>query len=228
MGDGMILAEFAHYISFPIVIIREEPAKVGVTHMSSAERRLYVRENFPFTVKFRVLTPGEYAKIKGVGYQSVPGSETVADIADNDKRNPEITSHTCLIDFLLQMDEKLDRIMALLSEEGEAERLISNQGTGVNISGAGMNIVVDEPLEPGQIIQARFFLSRSPLVFMTVCGEVTWATPVDENGKTVYQLGITFLDLNPSDRERIIACVFQRQREALRRRKSEGCDIGDS
>lgn len=224
----MILAVFAHDISFPIVVIRKEHGEVGVIGMSSVERRLYVRENFPFTVKFRVLTPDEYAKIKGVGHQSMPGSEAGADIADNDKSNAEITSNTCLIDFLLHMDEKLDRIVALLSEEGASEGLVNNQGTGVNISGAGLNMLVDKPLEPGQIIQTRFFLSRSPLVFMTVCGEVTWANPVDENGKTVYQLGITFLDLHPSDRERIIACVFQRQREALRRRKSQDCDIGDS
>jgi hypothetical protein len=196
--------------------------------MSSEERRLYVREDFPFTVKFRVLTPDEYAKIKGVGDQGMSGSEAVADIAESDKRNAENTTNTCLIDFLIQMDEKLDRIVALLSEEGVIEGPTDNQGTGVNISGAGMNILVEKPLDPGQIIQTRFFLSRSPLVFMTVFGEVAWATPVDKSGKTLYQLGITFLDLNPGDRERIIACVFQRQREALRRRKSRGSDIGDT
>jgi len=45
---------------------------------------------------------------------------------------------------------------------------------------------------------------------------------VDEDDQTSYHVGIKFLDLNLNDRERIIACIFQRQREAIRKGKGEG------
>jgi hypothetical protein len=224
----MILAFFSAWYVFSYPCYPDEAGEVARTRMNSPERRLYVRENFSFSVNFRVLTPDEYAKVRRVGQPSQSVGEGAADIADNDKTNGDIGANACLIDFLLQMDEKLDRIVALLSGEPGSGGLVNRQGIGINISGAGMSMLVDEPLEPGQIMQARFFLSKSPLVFMSLCGEVAWATREEENGKTAYHLGVTFLDLSPGDRERIIACVFQRQREALRRRKSQGDDIRDS
>jgi c-di-GMP-binding flagellar brake protein YcgR len=54
---------------------------------------------------------------------------------------------------------------------------------------------------------------------MDVFGEVIRAEPIDQGGKTVYQLGVKFLDLDINDREKIIACVFQKQRETIRRQK---------
>ena len=197
--------------------------------MNSEERRLYVRETFSFSVTYRRLTSEEYHALNATGGQiHYPHKENEPGKSGADTGNARITPDAGVVSFLLQMDEKLDRIVTLLTQREAKENLVFREGKGVNVSGSGMNIITDEPVEPGQIIQTRFFLSRSPFVFMTVCGEVTWVTPVDENGRTLYQLGITFLDLNSSDRERIIACVFQRQREALRRRKSEGCDTKES
>jgi len=87
-----------------------------------------------------------------------------------------------------------------------------------------MKIIVDKPVEPGQIIQANFVLSRFPLVFIDLFGEVDRVTPVDEDGKTIYHLGGKFLDLDPNDRERIIGCVFQMQRGIIRKRKNQRYD----
>jgi len=119
------------------------------------------------------------------------------------------------------MDEKLDPILTKLSKEEVDRGLLAKQGIGINISGSGMNMVVEEPVEPGQIIQTHFVLSRIPLVFIDAFGEVLRVTPADENGTVTYNLGIEFLDLKPSDRERIITCVFKRQRKSIRERKSE-------
>ena len=197
--------------------------------MNLEERRLYVRESFSFRVKYRAVTSEEYHALHATGdHIQYPDKEKEPGSSGADTGNPGVTMGAGVLGFLLQMDEKLDRILTLLTQEKGKENLVYKEGKGVNISGSGMNIITDEPVEPGQIIQTRFVLSRSALVFRTVFGEVTWATRMDENGKTVYQFGITFLDLNPSDRERIIACVFQRQREALRKRKSEGCDSKES
>ena len=187
----------------------------------SKQRRSYVRGELSFKVKFTIMTPEEYEKIRGSGDRIVPSDKRISIDSNNTiKRDTGVTPNTFMIDFLIQMDEKLDQILAMLSKDGLDKGLL-NQGMGINISGIGMNIIVDKPVESGQIIRANFILSRLPLVFIDLFGEVEWATPVDEDGKTVYRLGIKFLDLDPDDRERIIGCVFQMQREIIRKSKNE-------
>jgi len=186
------------------------------------ERRSYVRGDFPFKVKFWLLSPEEYQDMKETSNQfGYPDEEIITDLTDPDKADGGITLNACLIDFLLQMDEKLDQILTKLSKEEVDGGSLAKQGIGINISGSGMNVVVEEPVELGQIIQAHFVLSRIPLVFIDAFGEVLRVKSLDENGTVIYNLGIEFLDLKPNDCERIIACVFQRERKSIRERKSE-------
>jgi hypothetical protein len=69
-------------------------------------------------------------------------------------------------------------------------------------------------------------LSKFPLVVMDVFGEVIRVTQIQGLGKRCYHLGIRFLDLMESDREKLIACVFRRQREVIRGRINEGSGPG--
>ena len=84
-----------------------------------------------------------------------------------------------------------------------------------------MKMRVPGPLEKGQLLCANLLLSRVPFVRVRVFGEVMNATPSGEETETCYDVGVQFLDLDVEERERIIACVFQRQREALRKRKGK-------
>ena len=191
--------------------------------MISHERRSYVRGAFPFKVRYRILTPEGYQKLKETMNQMpYPEEEIGSEIADQDTRGAEISLNSCLIDFLLKMDEKLDQILARLSKEETETGYLGKQGVAMNISGTGMNMVVLEPAEPGQIIHAHFVLSKIPLVYLDVCGEILWVTPSKDKDGKAFNLGIEFLDLKPADQERIIACVFQRERKSLRERKEEG------
>ena len=186
------------------------------------ERRSYVRGNFAFTVKFRTMTHEEYEAAKRTGSQVFSsGKKTlIIDGADTDNSDSSIPLSSGLVDFLLRMDEKLDRIMGILSKD-EADKGLIHQGTGVNISGSGMNLIVDRLVEPGQIIHTTFVLSRFPPVVMDVFGEVIRITLAETESNTTYQLAVRFLDLDPNDRENIIACVFQKQREEIRKSKNE-------
>ncbi|MBU0769611.1 MAG: PilZ domain-containing protein, partial [Proteobacteria bacterium] len=78
----------------------------------------------------------------------------------------------------------------------------------------------DKPVETGQIIHSKFYISKIPLVFMDIFGEVVRSIKVDEGDKTLYSLGIKFLDISVNDQESIIASVFQKQRGVIRKRKS--------
>ncbi len=197
--------------------------------MHPKEGRSYVRGDISFKVKFRVMTPEEYETVKGIDGQVLsPGKESGIDISDTYKRATELTPNPYMIDFLLCMDEKLDQIMAILYKAGRVDKEPYSLGIGVNIGGAGMKIIADKPVEHGQIIHTSFVMSRLPFVFIDVFGEVIRVKPVDKDGKAAYSLGIKFLNLNLDDRDRIIACVFQRQREIIRKRKDDEYASGNS
>jgi hypothetical protein len=181
--------------------------------MISKEKRSYLRGDVSFKVKFRIVTTEEYETIKNTADQFL----------SLDKFNP----NRHVLDFLLQTEEKLDQILALLSNK-EVDNGFLDQGIGLNISGSGMSMLVDQPIEPGKILHTSFLLSRYPITSIKVFGEVVRTTTVNENDKTFYDLGIKFLYLNPDDREKIIACVFQSHRRDLRKRKSETRDSKDS
>jgi c-di-GMP-binding flagellar brake protein YcgR len=157
-----------------------------------------------------------------------PGKESGIDISGTYKRATELTPNPYMIDFLLYMDEKLDQIMAILYKYGRVDKEPYSLGIGVNIGGAGMKIIADKPVEHGQIIHTSFVMSRLPFVFIDVFGEVIHVKPVDKDGKAAYSLGIKFLNLNLNDRESIIACVFQRQREIIRKMKDDEYTSRDS
>ena len=189
----------------------------------SKERRSHVRGDISFKVTFKVMSPEEYQDLKKSNKEffSHVKREKGIDITDTGNKDAHIAPNTYLIDFLLYMDEKLDQILAFVSQ-GMTDKESLNQSIGSNISCSGMNIITDKPLELGKIIHANFVLSRFPLVFIDVFGEIVRVIPVDEDDQTSYHVGIKFLDLNLNDRERIIACIFQRQREAIRKGKGEG------
>lgn len=189
--------------------------------MPHIERRSYVRGNFSFKIKFKTMTSVEYEELvrSNEAISNYFQKEPVLDIS-NSKLEADTGIDPSLVNYLVLIDEKLDLILELLEKDNEIEGLLKH-GLGMNISGSGMNIIVDRPVETGQIIHSKFYLSKIPLIFMELFGEVVRSTKVDECDKTMYSLGIKFIDISVNDQERIIASVFQRQRGVLRKRKSE-------
>ena len=189
--------------------------------MQSEERRSFVRGNFSFNVKFKTMTKDEYEYLKKTNEVIFPTfkQEQGIDVKDREK-NADHPASASLINHLVQIDEKLDLILELLSND-KIVKGVYCQGVGLNISGSGMNLMVNRSVEYGRVIHTKFYLSKFPLVYMDIFGEVVHVAQVDKDGRTHYQLGIKFLDLGINDRERIISSVFQRQRGDIRKIKSE-------
>ena len=189
--------------------------------MVTKERRSDVRGDYPFQIKYKIVTAEEFENLKRFGreiFSSSNKAQSVDIIAS--EISTESTANAALISYILQIDEKLDQIIELLSKDRSVAAPFRS-GLGQNISGSGMQIVLEQPVESGQIIHAKFFLSKLPLVFMDIFGKVIRVIQEDEDGRVLYKVGIKFLDLNISDRERIIASVFQRQREDIRQSKNK-------
>jgi hypothetical protein len=189
--------------------------------MQSEERRSFVRGNFSFNVKFKTMTKNEYEDLKKTNEAIFPTfkQEQGLDVKDREI-NAYHFANASLINHLVQIDEKLDLILDLLSNDKNVKGLYG-QGVGLNISGSGMSIMANRPVEYGRVIHTKFYLSKFPLVYMDIFGEVVHVAQVDKDGRTQYKLGIKFLDLSINDRERIISSVFQRQRGDIRKIKNE-------
>ena len=188
--------------------------------MPHIERRSYVRGNFSFKIKFKTMTSDEYeASLNSFEppFSHLPEKSGI--VAADKGDSPDTPIDASLMDYMVRIDEKLNLILELLTIDEEEESLFE-QGLGMNISGSGMNIMVDQPIETGQIIHSKIYLSRIPVVFLDVFGEVVRSSMVNECGRNLYSLGIKFLDLSLNDQERIIATVFKRQRGILRKRKN--------
>ena len=188
--------------------------------MPQVERRSYVRGNFSFKIKFKTMTSDEYEALLNSREPYFSQFQKEHGFNHADKVESVDTSvDASLMNYMLKIDEKLDLILELLMKENDSEDLFE-QGIGVNISGSGMNIMVDQPVEAGQIIHTKIYLSRMPIVFLDVFGEVVHTSKINECGKNAYSLGVRFLDLSVNDQEKIIAMVFKRQRGDLRKRKN--------
>jgi len=187
--------------------------------MMSQENRSYVRGEIFFKVKFTPLTREDYENLQKAEVDQFAVKENLQELTfpDTDDTHASPPDGN-LINFLIQMDEKLDQILFILSK-GEEKKGPFEEGIGLNISGSGMNMRVDKPVESGQIIHAKFFLSKSPFLFMDVFGEVVRVIPSKEKGEKTYDLGIEFFDINEHDRDRIITAVFQKQRQTIRKKK---------
>ncbi|MBW1666429.1 MAG: PilZ domain-containing protein [Deltaproteobacteria bacterium] len=190
------------------------------------ERRSHVRENFSLKLRFKVISPEEYEAIKasddrGLGIEKKNLMLCPPEADNSDESTVHISSN--LINFLVNMDEKLDRIVAMLSED-EKDKASLGQGTGEDISGSGMSIITEKSMEPGTIIAVNFVLSRFPMILINSHCEVVWTKPAGGDEGLFYKHGVKFLDLDPADREAIISWIFKKQRQSLRnaKRKEHG------
>lgn len=184
--------------------------------------RGHVRESFGFKIAFEPVSPDEYGKKRMEWEDERLFDRKLLNLesldADTPSKAPSMESH--LLYFFLEMDAKLDRLIAHLTGKGKGEEM-PEEGMGLDLSGGGMKMRVGNPLDKGQILCANLLLSRVPFVRVRVFGEVVNVTPSENAAETCFDVGVRFLDLDPDERERIIAYVFQRQREVLRKRKGK-------
>jgi hypothetical protein len=183
--------------------------------------RDHVREAFYFKVRFQPICESEYNQRKAEWEEKLLFNQKILNLndldADTNQEAPAFDSQ--ILGFLLEMDEKLDQVIAHLTGK-EMRQDFSEEAIGVEISGGGMKIRVEKPLAVGQLIRATLLLSRIPFVRVQTLGKVIHVKQRMCNEKPFYDAGVHFLDLDGEERDRIISCVFQRQREGLRKRKS--------
>ncbi len=187
------------------------------------EKRDCVRAALCADVQFSIMDLHEYEAVRkgdDVRFGGPFANSTKRMIPDGEEeKTPGVGAlDPNLVDFLIQIDEKLDLILKLFSkgEKGDESFFV---GEGVDIGGGGMSLLSEKEVEFGQILHLKFRIFRYPIVSLQVFGKVVRAGQSTKDGRSLHEVGLEFFDLDEDCKEWIISYVFQIQREAIRRQK---------
>ena len=194
------------------------------------ENREFVRASLTFDVKFRVVSREEYAssETRGFGLAFHGGKSQIIDGMGMERRLENAGINRELVDFLIQLDDKLNQILIQLGQN-DSETIRFQRGTAVDIGGAGMKMAVESPVDVGELVHIQLVLSRVPMMMVDVYGEVVRVDTPSGGGSGFFYLGIKFSDLDINTREKIIASIFKQQRRNIRNkeRRSTPLPTGD-
>lgn len=107
-----------------------------------------------------------------------------------------------------ELEEKIQKQELRDIEESFSGRW--QRGNTLDLSGGGMKIHTKKPLKINQQI---FCILQSKELYMGIKGKVIRCIPVIKDRQISYHLGIKFIDIPESKREKIIAFIFKKLRE---------------
>jgi hypothetical protein len=134
---------------------------------------------------------------------------------DSDQIGTQDTVISYLMEFMFQINEKLDIVIDLMGGEKSNQNTIEVQET-VNISGSGVSLVVSTSVDVGLLLDISLFIANFPLGVFNVQGEVIRVKPKRGDNSGLYEIGIKFLNISDEERERLIAYTFRQQRRTIR------------
>lgn len=119
-----------------------------------------------------------------------------------------------LLEFLLNLDAKLDMLLSLASRR-TMEQDFPTEIQIVEISAAGISFGSPEQFSPGQRVEVVLTLSQAPLRMASALGEIVRVRA--EDGERRYVL--EFTSIRDRDRESVVQFVFQEERSQIRQAK---------
>jgi c-di-GMP-binding flagellar brake protein YcgR len=90
-------------------------------------------------------------------------------------------------------------------------------GTITDISGGGLSLQTELPLNPGDVVLLSFPLRSN--AFHGIRGVVIRAVPREKTGETVFENHVEYDNIENSEQEKIIRLIFEMQREELQWQK---------
>jgi c-di-GMP-binding flagellar brake protein YcgR len=191
-------------LDLPCVVIDEDRFPVLVCR--KADRRNYVRVSTFLHLNYRTFL----VKMREEMGRGESSFESLAKELNQESRDPK------LLYLLADLNRKLDRILAILTEEFDGQ---PREPIPVNISGSGLRFTVRERIEQRNLLAIRIVLPLSPPVPVVFLGEIT---RVREKGKKEFEIAVKYVAIDELDREQIVQYGFKRMRESIRNRKKNG------
>lgn len=135
----------------------------------------------------------------------------------SDKTMNPILSY--LVESIFFLNDKLDRIIDLL-EDNKGKTQITVKET-VNISGAGMKLILYDSVEKGQIINISINLPGFPLSGFNTYGEVVHRRVIQKKDTPLYEIGVKFINILEKERDLLISYAFSQERQQIRQLKKD-------
>ncbi|CCH47627.1 PilZ domain-containing protein [Pseudodesulfovibrio piezophilus] len=135
------------------------------------------------------------------------GEESPYDEVFRNSKLPEELTH-----FFAQMDQKLDRILGLLSSD-TLQNDFPLEVEILELSAAGVKFRTIDTIDPEDALEIVLFLSQIPMRMVSSKGRILGI----EDDTKLYRF--EFVETRGSDMEAIVQFVFQQQREQIRNSK---------
>lgn len=174
---------------------------------SNIENRSYSRISTFIRARYRKLSHPDEPQIcpSGFNIQSSGGQRFL-----RESGLPDV-----LASFLMNMDAKLDRIIAQMSKDSLAA-YFPDELVVLDMSAAGV-LVQSNDIKPGDFLEVVLYLGEFPPVVVSGVAEVL------RSGKNVPGVGKTyalqFTRLRDTEREEIVRFVFKEERSRIRTEK---------
>jgi c-di-GMP-binding flagellar brake protein YcgR len=176
-----------------------------MAEQKNEEKRAYVRADLTTQVKVQPVSREAFEHHKAMRVGGLSGDV----VAEDGGR----MGH--LFDRLNRIEEKLDRILEKLDpESGSAEE--TSYGTAQNISGAGVNLILEDAYDVGQLVLISLSVPGFSIGFLQAYGEVVRVTPHKGTARPSFETSIKFLIISEDEREKLIGYAFQVQRQTIR------------
>jgi c-di-GMP-binding flagellar brake protein YcgR len=178
-----------------------------MAEQDNGEKRTFVRADLATRVKVQPVSREEFEHHKSMRLGGISGGAG-ADSLPNEQMG-------YLFDRLSRIEEKLDRILEKLDPDSCSEEM-ATYGTAQNISGAGVNLILEEALEAGQLVLISLSVPGFSIGFLQAYGEVVRVAPFEGQNQESFETSVKFLVISEEEREKLIAYAFQRQRQVIR------------
>lgn len=189
-----------------------------MTDRMKEEKREFVRADFSIETSIRLVDKDEFDPKHSL--RRMFDSNRPADPNGPISKRSDLsdTAVSALWEFLIQINEKLDRIINILSDDIEVENRIEVKET-LNISGSGVSMVLTQSVEIGQLLDISLNIPDFPMGVFRIQGEVMRISPYEGIEAGLFEVGIKFLNISDDEREGLIAYTFRQQRRTIRQLK---------
>lgn len=178
-----------------------------MSEQNNEEKRTFIRADLATRVKVQPVSREEFEHHKAMRLGGVSSGVSAEPPPEGDMGY--------LFDHLNRIEEKLDRVLEKLDPDGSSKEMTS-YGTAQNISGAGVNLILEDALETGQLVLISLSVPGFSIGFLQAYGEVVRVAPLDGKERESFETSVKFLVISEEEREKLIAYAFQRQRQAIR------------
>jgi hypothetical protein len=170
----------------------------------NANKRDFARIQTILSMKIRVVPPEEKPYLKS----RVEGNPQLL------LNIPQVVGDPALNEWLHILDAKLDFILSLLHEKRAEEEMPTEV---CDLSAGGMNFLSPDRYSIGDLLELRMLYPFSPPQILILYGKVL-RSDANRNG---FLTAVRFTVISDTVKDRLIRLVFEKEREALRKKREE-------